>query len=296
MTQTTSAGEIGLALADSIREVTRKNVGSANIATFIEGDAPISWDAVSKAGWDQVGQNQGDEQATLRDLVEIGQAWGETLVQLPLLPTIVAKRHSLAAATHSGPVSFSIAVKRLENRGGLVPFGLIDGIKLVADFEVHDSPLIPVEKQASDDFAPSLKLTTSTHITTFSALVANEMAAIWAGEASGAAKRVIRDSVEFAKMRHQFGKPIGSFQTVKHHLANGHIAVEQASTAAIWASLDLSNSNRASTYAVEQSIRALEIAIQVHGGMGFTWEMGLHFYLRHLLTLRELMEGMLRDV
>lgn len=56
--------------------------------------------------------------------------------------------------------------------------------------------------------------------------------------------------------------------------------------------LELAETFRGALFAVDQSIEVAEIAIQVHGGLGFTWEMGLHFYLRHMLAVRELVSGL----
>jgi alkylation response protein AidB-like acyl-CoA dehydrogenase len=52
------------------------------------------------------------------------------------------------------------------------------------------------------------------------------------------------------------------------------------------------NSQRACTYAVDTAVTLAENSIQIHGGMGFTWEMGLHYYLRTMLTRRQLIDGL----
>jgi len=98
--------------------------------------------------------------------------------------------------------------------------------------------------------------------------------------------------VQYAKDREQFGRPIGSFQAIKHRLADMHSDAEYAETSVIWASMEREQAERATLYALDTSIRVAESAIQVHGGMGFTWEMGLHFYLRAMLTQRELVTGL----
>ncbi|CAM8628309.1 Acyl-CoA dehydrogenase/oxidase C-terminal [Candidatus Planktophila versatilis] len=296
MTTKTRPSEVGIVLASAIRDAARKSIGKSNVATYAEKDSPISWNAISQAGWDTAGVLEDGEGISTRDLVEIAQAWGESCLPLPLIPTILAKRYSIAAAHHSGPVTFSIGTQTQQPNQGLVPFGSYPGIVLVSDFSQLSKELSVGLNNESDDFAPTLQLAISDHKTKFTQVFADEIAAIWAGEASGIARKVLRESVEYAKNRNQFGKPIGSFQAVKHHLANAHIATEFAETAAIWASLEPVNAKRASLHGIDQSIRAVELGIQVHGGMGFTWEMGLHFYLRHLQTLRELVQGVSRNV
>ncbi|MGC7551652.1 acyl-CoA dehydrogenase family protein, partial [Pandoraea pneumonica] len=86
--------------------------------------------------------------------------------------------------------------------------------------------------------------------------------------------------------------PVGSFQAVKHRLASALIATEAAEAAVTWASLDAQRVHKTTAFAVDQSIAVAEAAIQVHGGLGFTWEMGLHFYLKHMLQIRDLLPGL----
>jgi hypothetical protein len=296
MTTTTRPSEAGIALAEAIRDASKKSVGKSNVATYAEKDSPITWDAISRAGWDTAGVFDDGEGISTRDLVEIAQAWGESCLPLPLIPTIMAKRYSKTAANQLGPVTFCVGTQTLLPGQGLTPFGAHPGISILDDVSQDSEPLRSDIGYSLDDFAPTLQLASLDYRSKFTQAFADEIAAVWAGEASGTARKVLRESVEYAKNRHQFGKPIGSFQAVKHHLANAHIATEFAETAAIWASLEPHNAKRASFHGIEQSIRAIELGIQVHGGMGFTWEMGIHFYLRHVQALRELLQGVYSNV
>jgi hypothetical protein len=289
---TTRPGEIGLLAAGAIRSALIKATDQANISTYIEGTSPLAWNDISDAGWDLVGIKEDDESATLRDLVEIAKAWGEITVQLPLLSSIMAKRHSTAAAEHEGPVTFSVQTQSLDAGTGLMPFGQIADIQVLTELGRENGSLVSIESPVVDDFAPSLLTAQASQITIFSADAAREISVVWAAEGSGIAKRAIADAVAYAKERKQFGKPIGSFQAVKHHLANAHMHVEQAETAAIWGSLDPVNAHRSAVHSLNLSIKAIELSIQVHGGMGFTWEMGLHFYLRHAIALREMVNAL----
>jgi alkylation response protein AidB-like acyl-CoA dehydrogenase len=101
----------------------------------------------------------------------------------------------------------------------------------------------------------------------------------------------VNASVTFARERTQFGKPIGSFQAVKHRLADMHAQAEYADAAVVWAAHEPANAERASRYALNAAVQVAQGAIQVHGGMGFTWELGLHYYLRSMLMWRELASG-----
>jgi 3-oxochol-4-en-24-oyl-CoA dehydrogenase len=115
-----------------------------------------------------------------------------------------------------------------------------------------------------------------------------------AAEAVGTAWACLEMARDYAKMREQFGRPIGMFQAVKHHLADMLVAAEQA-TAAVWDAArgdDLDSAWFAAAVAAAHGIRAqvfnAQNNIQVHGGVGFTWEHDAHLYLRRARTLASL--------
>jgi alkylation response protein AidB-like acyl-CoA dehydrogenase len=103
-------------------------------------------------------------------------------------------------------------------------------------------------------------------------------------------------AAEYAKQREQFGRPIGTFQAVKHHCANMLVATEQA-TASAWAAvrpnLAGDEASLAAAIACGLALPAFEdcaqLNIQVHGGVGFTWEYDAHLYLRRAIALQALM-------
>lgn len=116
--------------------------------------------------------------------------------------------------------------------------------------------------------------------------------ALLAVEKVGAAQHLLDLSVEYAKNRLQFGRPIGSFQAVKHRLADDLVALEHArSTAfhAVWALTDGSD-DPALAVSIAQAtcsaafVRVATDAIQVHGGIGFTWEHQAHLYYKRAYT------------
>jgi hypothetical protein len=110
-------------------------------------------------------------------------------------------------------------------------------------------------------------------------------------DALGAAARLLEMTVTYAGQRQQFGVPIGSFQAVKHHCADMVLRVE-AARAALWAgalALDRApvaeRSRAAAAAAAYAKAAASEVAgtaLQVHGGIGFTWEHDLHLLLRRI--------------
>ncbi|MGN6216524.1 MAG: acyl-CoA dehydrogenase family protein [Solirubrobacterales bacterium] len=109
-----------------------------------------------------------------------------------------------------------------------------------------------------------------------------------AAESTGVAQRVLDMSVAYAKDRQQFGRPIGAYQAVSHRCAQMLLETENSRSAvygAAWAadaepeSLPLAAS-MAKAYASDAGWRVPDAAIQTHGGIGFTWEHDLHFFLK----------------
>ncbi|GLR66071.1 acyl-CoA dehydrogenase [Acidocella aquatica] len=114
-----------------------------------------------------------------------------------------------------------------------------------------------------------------------------------AAQCTGIAQRAIDIAVEYAKTREQFGKPIGSYQAVKHLLANAQVAVQFAkpvihAAAASCAQRDLFSRARishAKIIAAEAADLATRASLQVHGAMGYSWEVDVHFLLKRALAL-----------
>jgi alkylation response protein AidB-like acyl-CoA dehydrogenase len=113
-------------------------------------------------------------------------------------------------------------------------------------------------------------------------------AAFAAADLLGSAGRALDMAVEHAKDRVQFGRPIGSFQAVKHRCADMLVDVEGMRSTVYWAAWcigagDAESSIAASTaktWCSDASKRVMSSALQVHGGIGFTWEHDLHFFLK----------------
>jgi alkylation response protein AidB-like acyl-CoA dehydrogenase len=110
-------------------------------------------------------------------------------------------------------------------------------------------------------------------------------------EAVGIAQHALELGIEHAKTREQFGRPIGVYQAVSHALANTYTDVELARSLAYWAAWCVAEDDEqapvaaagALAFAAEAAVAACERSIQVHGGIGFTWEHPLHrFYKRAL--------------
>ncbi|MER6139064.1 acyl-CoA dehydrogenase family protein [Streptomyces sparsogenes] len=120
-------------------------------------------------------------------------------------------------------------------------------------------------------------------------------AAALAAEAVGAADAALGRTVEYVRTREQFGRPIGSFQAVKHRLAEVYVKVEEARSAAYYAAWAAGRAaasgggpdtgaavagGLALATALEAQLAAAGAAVQLHGGIGFTWEHDAHLYFK----------------
>jgi len=114
-----------------------------------------------------------------------------------------------------------------------------------------------------------------------------------AAEMLGAARRCLDMSVAYAKVREQFGQPIGSFQAIRHKCAEMLLEVENSHAATYYAAWALDAeaddaalaASVAKAYVGEAASRVCGEAIQVHGGIGFTWEYDLHLYMKRARAL-----------
>ncbi|MHB2029490.1 MAG: acyl-CoA dehydrogenase family protein [Acidimicrobiales bacterium] len=285
LTEIGSEGSIGLS------DILQRATAGTPVARYVE-DSPLSWEVIQGGGWDFLGvpAEADGPGATLRDLAEIAREWGKAIVPLPLLPTIMAKRWSTVAREHEGPIALAVQT-RSSNGAGIIIFGDFPGIVALAG-DSNGGTLFRDFETRPDSYAPSLRLAEGSVVSVLTDVARRELCVIWAAEASGCAATALRTAVAYVKEREQFGQPIGRFQAIKHHLANAHLMVEASESAAILASLESERAGAASRFAFDASIKVIEIAIQVHGGLGFTWEMGLHMYLRHVITLRDLAAGL----
>jgi len=112
--------------------------------------------------------------------------------------------------------------------------------------------------------------------------------ALSCAEAVGASARLVELSVAYASVREQFGRPIGSFQAVKHRCADMSVRAEAARAATIYATLSLRDESDdrdfqlsvAKVLAADAFVQNAADNVQNHGGMGYTWECDAHFFVK----------------
>ena len=197
------------------------------------------------------------------------------------------------------------------------PFhGKVDGEKITADKNgvpqgadadlavvVLDNDLVALAEASSIDLASStdplnpcaslsFKAATSIGVARGARKGLMRATALMAADLCGVAQGAIDVGASYAKERVQFGKPIGTYQGVAHQLASAVVAAETAWSLTLYACWALDNNSNDAEKAVhaakakasEAAVFSAERALQVHGGMGMTWEASPHLFLRRALA------------
>ena len=173
-----------------------------------------------------------------------------------------------------------------------------DGVHLVraADTRLTRQPSIDALRRL---FSVDSRLDSSTRIASGARAVgagarALQRGAVYAAaQCLGVTERMVSIAVEYAKTRTQFGQPIGAYQAIKHHLATVQVKLEFARPvvyAAVTRVCDtdaraLAAASHAKLSASDAAELAARTAIQVHGAMGYSWEVDLHFYMKRAWAL-----------
>lgn len=164
---------------------------------------------------------------------------------------------------------------------------------------------VDIELGVPTDFSRQLGRVTLTSVAATELAVSPDRlrdlaATVFAAEAAGIARYALTTACDYAKVREQFGKPIGSFQAVKHMCAEMLLRSEQAAITASDAARAASEPDHgqlsiaaavAAATCVEAAVRNTKDCIQVLGGIGFTWEHDAHLYLRRAYAISQLLGG-----
>ena len=256
----------------------------AELADSEAGWDPASWAELAELGWLGVSVSEDEGGAGLGFLEEavLFEELGRALYPGPYFSTVALALPRLGpedrAAVAAGEARWSAQVD------GLVPdLALVDRV-LTADGAVAAEG----ETVKTMDATRRLGRLAAARRATPRSTAPAAYAAL-ALEAVGIAQRALDWGVEHAKDRQQFGKSIGVYQAVSHSLVDAMMATELARSLAYWAAWCVAEGDEqaataaaaAKAYAAEAAVSACERSIQVHGGIGFTWEHPLHrFYKR----------------
>lgn len=244
-------GGLGLSLLDGV--LIAAELGRAGVAEPIADTALIAAPLLAKTG----GQD------ALLSAIAAGEA--KVALQHPLNPWTI----DLDAASHV-----------ISAKGGQL---------LLAEHIGNAEPLDSVDPLRRL-FAPVASV--GTEVGSADALL-DHAALISAAQLVGIADAMLALSTEYAKNRNQFGQPIGGFQAVKHHLASAVVKIEFAKPVIQRAAIALGEGNanaavhvsHAKTAATDAAWAMSETAIQVHGAMGYTYEVDLHFWMKRCWAL-----------
>jgi alkylation response protein AidB-like acyl-CoA dehydrogenase len=272
-------------LTDEQRQLQREVRGwlAANYPLDRDWDAPPDdrWDELAELGW------LGEAGLSFVEEALLFEETGYALYPGPFIATVGFALPWLSdeqrAQVAAGQKRWSVEVNGLVPWLGSVDFVVADGgtaYPARGDEEPTVDPSRPLGR---------LERTEGTPLEGAANLPRARTAA--ACESVGIAQRALELGVEHARTREQFGRPIGVYQAVSHALTNTYTDVELARSLAYWAAWCVAEDDEhapvaaaaALSFAAEAAVAACERSIQVHGGIGFTWEHPLHrFYKRAL--------------
>jgi alkylation response protein AidB-like acyl-CoA dehydrogenase len=300
------------ALRDLVRELFERESPPSRLRSLLNEEGPRDdkvWRTMAEAGIlgitvpDRYGGLGGNE----IDLALVLEEAGRACLPEPLVETVAIAAPLLATAgTDEQRREWLPRIVA----GDAVVAVQLDGEPFVADADIADLLVVewadelyavpggqftqrrvPSEDGTRRIFEVDADFTTATHMAggpPEAAEAARRGAAATAGFLNGIAMRFLEMTVEHVTSRNQFDRPVGSFQAVKHKLADVHVMVESSRAAAWYAAYAMANglSDRevaasvAKAAAGEAERRANTEALQCHGGIGFTWEHDLHFWLK----------------
>jgi alkylation response protein AidB-like acyl-CoA dehydrogenase len=309
-----------LALRDAAAELLGGFASSAQVRAVVEAGGGLDrklWDAMLEQGWTGIGvpETRGGlglgwvELAVLIEQVGSHVAPAPILQQVVALEVLVRSGSPLVPGVLSGDrvaaVSFTPVRAReangewfLEGTTEPVVYGPSADLVIVrteqAVFAVDLDGARPVAEAAMDrtrelgwlrfDATPARRLGGEDLVN----LLVDVGALAYAAELLGIGSAALDLAVAYAKERQQFGRPIGSFQAVKHRCADMLVDVEGMRSAVYYAAWCIAADDRdrsvaastAKTWCSDAGRRVTASCLQVHGGVGFTWESDVHLYLK----------------
>ncbi len=276
-----AAHAVGRIIADADRYLDRPTL------TLDSASLRDVWVQLTGGGWDRLMLDPADDGAgaDLIDILPVAEVWGRHLVALPFLETIVLRRWTSGDRSLDGRPLTGL----LPN--GIAPFACEAEVVTLTGIDPPKADERAATAYARDAFAPSLPLGVTEAQAGLPHHCAKDLTLLAVASAVGAASMALDVTVEYVQNREAFGRTIGHFQAVKHRLANMHVDRELARTAVVWAAQDTSGDARPLHSAVTRAQRIAAGAIQLHGGNGFTWDAGVHRYMRHVLAVSKLMNN-----
>jgi 3-oxochol-4-en-24-oyl-CoA dehydrogenase len=315
------------ALAQTVSEFLGARGARAAARNLLEARTdglPRFWGELGKLGWLglHLPEEHGGSGFGLPELVIVAEQFGRAVAPGPYVPTVIASAviaaagppqlqarllPGLASGSTVGAVALGGDVTDGTGNAGIAASGHLADVLLVAqgdDVLVVETAGDAVKTEVPANLDPTRRIARvtltgapATVLPGARKLLTDTARLLFAAEAAGVAREVTEQAAEYAKVREQFGRPIGTFQAVKHHCANMLVAAELA-TAAVWDAARAAGGGQlsytaaiAATLAVPAAVRNAQLNIQVHGGIGFTWEHDAHLYLRRAAAIQALIDA-----
>jgi 3-oxochol-4-en-24-oyl-CoA dehydrogenase len=328
------------ALGQTASDFLAKHDSRGAARLLLESDTetlPSFWGDIADLGWLglHLPEQYGGSGFGLPELVVVVEELGRALTPGPFVPTVIASAvidaagsdelaaqllPGLADGTTFGGVALESDITVRDGRAaGTAPAVLGGGLAHILvlpagnDVIVVDTSADGVQVEVPPNLDPTRRAARVTLDGAPCEVIGGGRRAlvdlarlVVAAEATGIATECTEQAAAYAKVRVQFGRPIATFQAVKHHCANMLVASELA-TGAVWdAARAAGESNHQLSYAAAIAAalalaagdECAQLNIQVHGGIGFTWEHDAHMYLRRATALETFVdaEAAARDV
>jgi alkylation response protein AidB-like acyl-CoA dehydrogenase len=282
-------------LAETVASLVAKHASPAAVRSAMESD-PGYDESLWQLLCEQVGaaalvvpEELGGAGGELADAATVLQELGRALVPSPLLGTTLAELALLAAPEPDADTLASLAEGSLIGALVLDADYVVNGDiadVVVAAADGHLSRWTRFSAQPVATMDPTRRLARVRPEDTVTLGpdpgLADSAAILLAAEQIGAAERCLELTVEYAKNRVQFGRPIGSFQALKHRMADLYVAIAAARAVVADACSDPTPTNAATARlaASETLCKVAAEGIQLHGGIAITWEHDMHLYFK----------------
>jgi alkylation response protein AidB-like acyl-CoA dehydrogenase len=280
-------------------------------------DRAVDWSSIVDAGWAglEVSEQFGGAGATFAEVAVICQEMGRAASTTSYLGSAVLAvgalnalqpseiRDTLLADTASGARRVAVALESTDfvpdAEGADLVLIIADGGVVAPSVTVTPRPVLDETRRlatvtADDDAAEVLAFDGDPEAAIRELL--DRAAVALACDSLGLSEAMLSATVAYAKVRHQFGRPIGSFQAVKHACADMLVSIS-VSRELVGAAVQAITENRrdagvaaamAKSHACAAAVDIVGKAMQLHGGIGYTWESGIHVYLKRAALNRAL--------
>src|SRR5690625_2247374 len=253
--------------------------------------------AVAQTGW----RSLRSDGASGVEVAIVAEEFGRGLIDVPFLGPVLADDLGRHVTLGEGPNTVAFNETAVDAAGAAQAATVREQAVLAAP--------VAAKRNAADLTRSSAELGTPQHVGDLSAEDAQRWQALalvtTCADLVGAARGAHALACDYAKIREQYGKPIGSYQAIAHLLAEGLALIEGSVSVlrhAAWAVDEATGSDAvraaqvANIYSARTARTVCETAIQVHGGIGNTWECLAHVYLRRALTSTGLWPVTIREI